>query len=157
MNVRGGWLDFHAWNAADVHWYAHLVAHVQQQEFTADAATDVLDQLNARPWTECLRLIGDQTEACIYTDTVQQKWYDDRKGRWSAKVSGDKVFLHHRVVQLQPNRTRLAGDKVSHICGHCDCIRLEHIRYQTAAEDILDRRYHQGGRKGEIRPQTCPL
>ena len=153
MSVVGGWLDMSAWDAADVSWYADLVAHAQGQWCAPSEGHDVLKALNQRPWKDCLLMKGAHLDG-RYEDTNHQLWSDDRKGRWSSKVAGQKVYLHHRIAQLQPSRARRDGDVVSHVCGNCECIRLEHIRYQTPAEDILDRRHCSKRQRREIRPDS---
>ena len=159
MTTRGGWLDAAALDAADALWYGDLVAHCGGGSCgSADDATAALEALNTIPWTQCLRLLGDQSEACKYEDSRQQTWTDDRKGRWSTQIDGTKVFLHHQVAELQPHsRARHDGDQASHICGHCDCIRWEHIRFQPKGDDIKDRRHHSKRKAGDIRPEflTC--
>ena len=157
MTTRGGWLDVAALDAADALWYGDLVAHCGGGSCgSANDATTALEALNTIPWTQCLRLLGDQSEACKYEDSRQQTWADDRKGRWSAQIDGTKAFLHHQVAELQPqphSRSRQDGDVVSHICGQCDCIRWEHIRFQPKSDDIKDRRHHLKHGAGRIRPE----
>lgn len=153
MDGRGGWLDLPAWRAADQRWYASMMAHAQGSWCAPEEAHDVLEALNRKPWKECVFMKGAHLDG-RYEDSNHQLWSDDRFGRWSSKISGKKVYLHHRILELQPNRARRDGDVVSHICGHCDCIRLEHINYQTAAEDILDRRHCTKRQRREIRPDS---
>lgn len=153
MDARGGWLDLQACSTADKRWYAALVANAQDSCCAPDEAHDVLTALNRRPWKECLFMKGDQLDG-RYEDINQKLWSDDRFGRWSSKMSGKKLYLHHQIAAIQPNRARRQGDVVSHVCGHCNCIRLEHIRYQTPAEDILDRRHCSKRQKREIRPDS---
>ena len=155
--VPCGWVHHAAWSAADRHWYADLLLHCSGGSCAANEATAVLDRLNLQPWTRCLRLIGYQSEDCRYVDTAGQAWLDDRKGRWSAQMGEKKAWLHHRIAELQPNRLHADGDVGSHICGFCDCVRLEHIRYQPASEDILDRRHHAAHGQGSIRPEHHPM
>ena len=90
-----------------------------------------------------------------YEDSDGQLWAGDQKGRWSAQVSGKKVFLHHRIAELQPSSVRGKDDVVSHVCGHCSCIRLEHIACQSKAEDIRDMKHHKKRKRGEIRSDSC--
>ena len=142
----------------DALWYGSLIAHCRGVHPSDADALHELDALNRMPWTSCLRLIGDQSEACKYEDTREHTWSDDSKGRWSAQIGTKKVFLHHRVASIQLHgRAGQYGDVVSHICGHCDCIRWEHIRFQPKGDDIKDRRYHSKRKAGDIRPEflTC--
>ena len=147
MSLGGGWIRSAEWRAEDERWYADLIAQCDGVETSADAPSEapsaVLARLNTRPWTECCHMIGNDSEDGWYTDGAHQTWTADRKGRWSAKIAKKKVYLHHRVVQLQPNRARRADDVVSHICGNCDCVRLEHLRYQPKREDTRDNAHHK--------------
>ena len=154
MSAPGGWLDAAAWDAADVRWYAELVAHAQGSWCAPEDAPAVLEALNRRPWKECLHMYGNHSDG-RHEDSDGNWWGDDRFGRWSSKIAGKKVYLHHRIARLQPNRALCNGDRVSHICSSCDCIRLEHIRYQTPDEDIRDRRHCSKRQKREIRPDSA--
>jgi len=147
MAVEGGWLDASVLSAADARWYADLAAQCTPLKSSLEQPLAVLAEINLLPWTKCLHMVGDASEDGAYIDSKQQRWSDDRKGRWSGKISKNKAYLHHRVVQLQqheqPNRPRLASDVVSHLCGNCDCVRWEHIRYQSKREDTLDNAHHK--------------
>lgn len=93
-------------------------------------------------------MVGDESLDGQYIDLAQQKWTADRKGRWSAQIAGKKEYLHHHVLNLQPNRPRLSDDDVvSHICGNCDCVRLEHLRIQSKREDTLDNAHHKRAKR----------
>ena len=153
MSEGRGWIDHAAWNAANQRWYADLVANCMNLSCAPDDAAAVLGALNEKPVMNCLFMSGAQLDG-RHRDIDDQLWSDDAKGRWSAKIDGKKVYLHHRIVELQPNRTRANGDVVSHLCGHCDCIRLEHIAYQSCADDIRDRRHHLKRKRGEIRSDS---
>lgn len=156
MDGRGGWLDLAAWSAADKHWYADLVAHCQGSWCAPEEADTVLEALNQRPWQECLHMAGGQLDG-RYEDIREDRWAADSKGRWSAQISGKKVFLHHAIAQLQSDGMRHKGDVGSHLCGFCDCVRLEHIKFQPRAEDIRDEWHHSRGMRGEIRSDSRTL
>lgn len=162
MSESGGWVDGSEWSTEEERWYAALIVQCAHDgDAASQAPSVVLARLKSQPWTECCQLVGNASEDGWYTDSAQQRWTSDRKGRWSAKVAKKKIYLHHRIVQLQPNRPRLSSDVVSHICGNCDCVRLEHIRYQSKREDTLDNAHHKRVKRlaergivvGQIRPQ----
>ena len=109
MSVVGGWLDMSAWDAADVSWYADLVAHAQGQWCAPSEGHDVLKALNQRPWKDCLLMKGAHLDG-RYEDTNHQLWSDDRKGRWSSKVAGQwsegVLAPPHRTASAQPCSSR---------------------------------------------------
>ena len=158
MSEGGGWIDSCKWSTEDERWYAGLIAQCVGGHTADVAPSALLASLNTVPWTTCCQMVGNASEDGSYTDSAQTRWTDDRKQRWHAKNGAKKVYLHHRVVQLQPNRPRSGTDVVSHICGHCDCVRLEHIRYQSKREDTLDRAYHKRVKRlAERGIQVCPI
>ena len=154
MSKARGWLTPAAWKAADERWYSDLVANCLGLEDTTADMPDVLERLNQRDVEDCLFMSGADLDG-RYLDVDENLWSDDAKRRWSAKIDGKKVFLHHRIAELQPNRVRANGDLVSHFCGQVNCIRLEHIGYQSSGEDIRDRRHHHKRKRGEIRPDCA--
>ena len=157
MREGGGWIDSSKWSAEEERWYAYLVAQCVGGRAADVAPSALLARLNTIPWTECCQMVGNASEDGSYTDTAQTRWTDDRKRRWHAKTGAKKEYLHHRIVQLQPNRPRSGTDVVSHICGRCDCVRLEHIRYQSKREDTLDRAYHKRVKRSAERGiKVCP-
>ena len=145
-----------AWSAADKHWYADLVAHCQGSWCAPEEAHAVLAALNQRPREECLLMTRMDVDG-RYEDTAGQVWADDAKGRWSSQISGKKVFLHHVIAELQPTCSRGEGDVGSHLCGFCNCVRLEHIGFQPKGEDIRDMRHHGKRKRGEIRSDSRVL
>ena len=106
MSVRGGWLDDSAWSAADARWFAEVITQCTPLKSSAQQPSSVFAELNDILWTKCIQMVGDADEDGAYVDSTQHRWYADRKGRWSAKIAKKKVYLHHRVLELQPNRTR---------------------------------------------------
>jgi len=118
MSVQGGWLNFSAWSDEERRWYADLVLQSDESTLAAHEPSEVLDQLNAVEWTKCLPMLGDASLSGRYVDTALHSWGADRYGRWSAKIGGEKKYLHHLVAELQPNRPYAprAGDRArSHL------------------------------------------
>jgi hypothetical protein len=151
MTAGLGWIDFNTWTRADAHWYADLVAQSEGSEgCTVDNMESVLADVNSRPWTECICLAGDMVT--WYTDTVGKKWGDDAHRRYSTTTK-PKIMLAHELTLLRYQRVCEPLEKACHICGNCNCIRLEHNRYQSADEDKADRDHHSHCGLCSIRPE----
>ena len=96
-----------------------------------------------------------------FEDSNHVLWSHDRHGRWFANINGQKVWLGRKLAGLRHGlrhgRGHVASNlKASHNCGHCDCVRWQHNRFQSRSEDVLDREYHQ--RHGNVlRPELRAL
>jgi hypothetical protein len=151
MSAVRGWIDFTAWTPHDQHWYANFVVQsAGGDECAGDAVAETLDEVNAKPCTECVLLAGDMQT--WYTDTAGKKWGDDRYKRYST-TTRPKIMLAHDLAWLRYGAACEDGKVVSHICGHPHCIRLEHNRYQSKDEDKADRDHHSLHGAGSIRPE----
>ena len=150
-----------AWQAADLLWYADFIAHCTGQTRDPPDASAVLE-LDAQPFEQCLRMTGDDDLDGRFEDSASQLWSNDRHGRWFAKIDKKMAWLQGTLAQLRyargPRTVQRRGETksaaievVSHICGNCDCIRLQHIRYQPKSEDTRDRAHHRVHGSG-IRP-----
>ena len=130
-----------------------MVAQAGGSVCTADRVKTVLDQYENLDWDKCILLTGDG-EARIY-DTNGALWSDDRHGRWFETRAKPLVWLHIRIGQLVYG-VRAHGQIVSHICGSCECIRAEHLVYQSVREDRLDRAHHMAVGRGKFRSVHVP-
>ena len=150
-----------AWEAPELQWYADFVAHCQGQSRDPPDVSAVL-RLDAAPLDECLFMHGTDDLDGRFEDSASLLWSHDRHGRWFAKVERQTVWLQAKLAQLryrraprrahnQQNFERDSIEVVSHICGNCDCIRLQHIRYQSKSEDARDRAHHRA-HGSSIRP-----
>ena len=155
-----------AWTAAEIAWYADIIAHCQGRSRESAAVSTVLE-LDEKPLDECLLMLGDAALDGRLEDSASQLWSHDRYGRWFAKVDGKMVWLQAKLGELRyrraPRRAQNFADKdrgfaevVSHICGNCSCIRLQHIRYQSKSEDCRDRAHHRA-HGGGLRAGTRAL
>ena len=152
-----------AWTAEDQRWYAELVVQCTAPK-KSRAAIDVpavLHQVAAMPLKECLHMRGSATMDGRFKDSNHVLWSHDRHGRWFANINGQKVWLGRKLAGLrhglQHGRGHVASNlKASHNCGHCDCVRWQHNRFQSRSEDVLDREHHQ--RHGNVlRPELRSL
>ena len=152
-----------AWAAAEIDWYADIVAHCQGRSRDTPAAVAVLE-LDAQPPDECLLMRGDASLDGRFEDSTSLLWSHDRYGRWFAKIDGKMVWLQAKLGGLRyrraPRRAEKGTDKsrastevISHICGNCSCIRLQHIRYQSKGDDCRDRAHHRARGSG-LRPEV---
>ena len=152
-----------AWRAAELQWYGDMVAHCSGQSRDAPAMSAVLE-LDALPLEECVLMRGEDHLDGRFEDSASQLWSHDRHGRWFAKVQRRTVWLQARLAQLRYRRAprcapkqrapkRALNEVVSHICGNCGCIRLQHIRYQSKSDDARDRAHHRAHGCG-IRPDV---
>ena len=152
-----------AWTAEDQRWYADLVVQCMQPKLsraTINVPT-VLGQLAAMPLDECLHMRGKRTLDGRLRDIDDLLWSPGGSGRWFANFNGQKVWLGRKIaglrrglrhgdVQGQHVTSTLQG---SHNCGNCDCIRWQHIRFQSKSEDVLDRQHHQRTKMRQLRPE----
>ena len=146
-----------AWPAAERRWYLDMVAQADGDFDTADEVPTALHRYDSLPWDRCIILAGDG-ERQIF-DTCGALWSTDLHGRWFETRTKPLVWLHVRIGQLGHHGHvggRPAGLVASHICGHCDCIRAEHIIYQSLAEDRRDRSHHNSHGPGSIRSEHVP-
>ena len=152
-----------AWTASELQWYADFVVHCSGQRSDAPAVSAVLE-LDALPLEECLFMRGDAELDGRFEDSASQLWSQDRHGRWFAKINRRMVWLQCKLAQLRYRRAprrvpkqrgpkRVINEVVSHICGNCNCIRLQHIRYQSKSDDARDRAHHRAHGCG-IRPDV---
>ena len=142
-----------AWTAEDQRWYADLVMQCMQpnQSRAAINVPAVLRQLDEMPLDRCLKMRGRVTLEGRLKDIDGLLWSPGDSGRWFANFNGKKVWLGRKLAGLR--RGLRHGDvqgqhvpstlKGSHNCGHCDCIRWQHVRYQPKSEDVLDREHHK--------------
>ena len=153
-----------ALTAEELQWYADFVAHCNGQDRAATAASPLsaVQELDAQPLNECLLMHGLDHLDGRFRDSTSQLWSHDQYGRWFTKVDQKMVWLQSKLAELRYRRgprrakkTRASksdlSECVSHICGNCGCIRLQHIRYQSKSEDALDRAHHSAPGSG-IRP-----
>ena len=150
-------LALSAWHADDRRWYLDLVAQADDDfsSMPAAAVSTTLENYNALPWDQCILLVGDGERRV--TDTVGSLWSDDRYGRWLETRTKPLVWLHVQIGNLIHGRQLCADGHVwSHVCGHCHCIRLEHIVSQSVRADRLDRAHHSEYGAGSIRPEHVP-
>lgn len=145
-----------AWGAEQQRWYASLVAQCHEVDSTADVPS-MLATVSAMPTSECLHMLGDAHLDGRVEDCDGRLWSDDMKGRWFATVKRKKVWLQLELVRIGYGRLPREGERASHICGNCGCIRAQHIRIQTRSEDASDRWYHRAHGPGKIRPQKRAL
>ena len=137
-----------AWKAADLLWYADFVAHStnKSRDAPAEDRVSAVLQLDAQPLDQCLLMRGLDALDGRYEDSASQLWSHDRYGRWFAKKASKTVWLQAKVAGLRYGRgprrglkqhgpKRSSNEFISHICGNCNCIRLQHIRYQSKSED----------------------
>lgn len=135
-----------AWGAADQRWYAEMVVQCMGTGESHDAidVPTVLAQVAAMPVDECLHMCGDAGLDNRFEDSAHTLWSHDRHGRWFANLNGQKQWLGPKLAALCYGPVHVPSElKASHICGHCDCIRWQHIRFQSRREDVLDREHHQ--------------
>ena len=142
-----------AWTAEDQRWYADLVMQCMQpnQSRAAINVPAVLRQLDEMPLDRCLKMRGRVTLDGRLEDSAHILWSHDRFGRWFANINGQKVWLRRKLAGLRKGMRH--GDvhsqhvpstlKGSHNCGNCDCIRWQHVRFQSKSEDVLDREHHK--------------
>ena len=135
-------------SAREQRWYNDLIQHAE----TVSVPT-VDDPPTAKPVESCLLMRGDATLDGRVEDINGDLWSDDLKGRWFATIDRKKVWLHHRLAWIQDQREPRAMEVVSHLCGFCDCVRLQHIRIQPKSEDVLDRIHHRAHGPGHVRPR----
>ena len=148
-----------AWTAEDQRWYAELVVWCQapKQSRAAINVPAVLDQLAAMPLDECLHMRGKAALAGRFKDSDHLLWSHDRHGRWFTKVNGKMLWLGRKLARLRHGREPdPSTNKGSHNCGNCDCIRWQHIRFQSRSEDVRDREHHQL-HPGVLRPEIRAL
>ena len=152
-----------AWESSELQWYADIVAHCSGQTRDAPAVSAVL-KLDASPLEECLFMRGEDAWDGRFEDLASLLWSHDRHGRWFAKVERRTVWLQARLARLRyrrdprraPNQRaskRDLNEVVSHLCGNCNCLRLQHIRYQSRSDDARDRAHHRAYGSG-IRPDV---
>jgi len=152
-----------AWTAEEQRWYADLVVQCRdpKQSRTAINVPMIVQQLAALPLDECLTMRGKAALQGRLEDLDEVLWSHDRHGRWFAKIKGQKVWLGRKLAALRYARQHGAVHipsalKASHNCGNCGCIRWQHIRFQSKAEDVLDREHHQR-HPGVLRPEVRAL
>jgi hypothetical protein len=158
MSGANAAIDLSALGAQELRWYIDLIAHARGlNRASVDVPTEV-NWYTALDFHQCIILepevVGFDVSRICDIDGVL--WSTDRGGRWYTKVDGKMEWLQRRLGILRYGRPALGrqdDELICHICGCCACIRLEHIRYQTASEDRLDFRFHKENR-GRIRPQT---
>lgn len=145
-----------AWPAEDQRWFLDLVAQADGKFESTDGLSTALNRYESLPWDTCIILAGDG-EARV-SDVNGALWSDDRHGRWFESSSKPLRWLHQRIGQLGsgPQLPVKDGEVASHICGCCNCIRAEHIKYQAVCEDRLDRAHHRRVGRGNIRPEHVP-
>ena len=144
------------WPAEDRRWYLDLVAQADGDFCMGDGVTSVLHRYDSLPWDQCIILKGDGQ--IRYTDTRDALWSDDQRGRWFETRTKPLRWLHIQIGQLCYGGVRCAkGEVVSHICGNCNCIRADHIVYQSRRADTLDRAHHKRFRPGCIRGEHDPI
>ena len=134
------------WTADEQRWYAELVVQCMapKQSRAAINVPTVVGQLGAMPLDECIHMRGNATLDGRFKDSADVMWSHDRYGRWFAKVNGQTVWLGCKIARLRYGRAHVPCDlKASHNCGHKDCVRWQHIRFQTKREDVLDREHHE--------------
>ena len=149
-------IDYTALSAADARWYADILAFAAGEKCSAHDTTTVLARFSDLPWTKCVRLMSDGQSD--YFDANGVRWAADTKGRWH-RTRGRPLFrLQQRLGHIRYHRYTLGphnDEFVSHICGFKDCLRLEHIKYQSKREDIADKRHHKRFGLGSIRPELA--
>ena len=145
-----------AWPAAERDWYLNLVAQADGDFGTVDEPSTALQRYEALPFDRCIILAGNRQDRVL--DTNGALWSDDSNGRWFESRPKPLVWLHQRIGWLARGDEQLVeeGWVASHICGFCNCIRAEHIKYQSVREDRLDRAYHKAAGRGNIRPKHVP-
>ena len=144
-----------AMSAAEQRWYADFVMHCMEATDATDAAA-VLASLDKRPFNECLHMRGDADLDGRYEDSAHQLWSHDRYGRWFTTEGRKIVWLQRRLARLRYRREPHADEVVSHICGNCGCIRLQHLKYQSRGEDKRDSQHHRSFGSGLIRSVHLP-
>ena len=142
-------IDYSTWDADERLWFADMVAKVDGGSASTEQAVAILAELKTRPWRDCLRLEGNGESR--HADTRGEQWSDDRKGRWFKTKERKIVWLQHELGWLRYRRARRQGEVTSHLCGFCDCIRLEHLVYQSVRDDRLDRAHHKRFLRGSFR------
>lgn len=136
-------------------WHADLLAKARRVRV---GCVDAHNRVESKLWFEknsCVRLKGNGVKQ--HTDTRGVLWSDDRYGRWFSRGDKGSLRLQSMLGELQYGRPPADGEFICHICGWCDCIRLEHIRYQSKQEDRADRRHHRQFGRGTIRPALMTL
>ena len=155
MSGAAGRRAVSSWAAEDRLWYLDMVAHADGGFCTADTLPTALHRYDSLQWDQCILLEGDGYKQIL--DARGALWSDDKLGRWFETRSKPMVRLHQVIGQLCYGGRRAAdGDVVSHICGNCNCIRAEHIIYQSKREDLLDKAYHKRFWRGCIRSKHMP-
>lgn len=151
-----------AWAAEDQRWYADLVVQCMapKQSRAAINVPAVVDRLAAMPLDQCVHMRGKRTLEGRLEDSHHVMWSHDRHGRWFAKIDGQTVWLGRKLARLRHGRAPVPSDLkaslASHNCGHKDCVRWQHIRFQSRSEDVLDREHHEL-HPGVLRPELRAL
>ena len=140
-----------AWTAEQQRWYASLVAHCNGFSSMSDDPKTVLSEVGAKPFSECLHMVGDADLEGRVEDSDGRLWSTDQNGRWFATVDRKVVWLQRELVRIGYGHLPRGGDVVSHICGNCDCMRVQHLRVQSRSEDARDRVHHRAQGAGQIR------
>lgn len=158
MATADGPRDPAAWDIDQQRWYASLVAHCHGFERHRDEPDPqaVLADLSALPASECLQMVGDAALDGRVEDCNGRLWSTDRNGRWFATVDRKIVWLQLDLIRTACGQKPSGGGLVSHRCGICGCIRVQHLRVQSSSDDARDRHYHRARGAGQMRPDHVP-
>lgn len=145
-----------AWPIEKRDWYLNLVAQADDSFGTVDDVSTCLERYNSLSFDRCIFLAGNGQRRVV--DINGALWSDDRRGRWNLSRSKPLEWLHQHIARLArlDNHPVGKGEVASHICGFCNCIRAEHIKFQSKSEDILDMRHHEAVGAGSIRSEHVP-
>lgn len=151
-----------AWSSEQQRWYASMLAHCYAFPDPTDVHS-VLAAVSAKPSSECFNMVGDASLEGRVEDCDGRLWSDDQKGRWFATVDRKVLWLQLHLIRIACGQVPRGGDVVSHLCGNCGCMRVQHLRVQSRAQDARDREHHRARGAGVFRvearapesPVTC--
>jgi hypothetical protein len=155
MSSGGGSINLRALSREANLWYADLLAKARGDRVGPAATLKAAERKLWYQKNSCVRLKGNGVKR--HTDTRGVMWSDDRHGRWFCRGAKGSLRLQRMLGEFRYDRPPADGELICHICGWCDCIRLEHIRYQSKREDLKDKRHHKRFGRGTIRPELLTL